>query len=84
MSHEYTELEETSISFINIGDDWEWFYYVPLLNRQEWDGIQYDNVQYGWEELDYRFDVPYPSVPEPSFIGLVMGLALLTLVIFKK
>jgi len=84
MSHEYTELEETSISFINIGDDWEWFYYVPLLDRQEWDGIQYDNIQYNWEELDYRFDVPYPSVPEPSFIGLVMGLALLTLVIFKK
>ena len=84
MSYDYTELEETSISFINISDDWEWFYYVPLLDRQEWDGIQYDDVQYGWEELDYRFDVPYPSVPEPSFIGLVMGLALLTLVIFKK
>lgn len=84
MSYDYTELEETSISFINIGNDWEWFYYVPLLDRQEWDGIQYDDVQYGWQELDYRFDVPYPSVPEPSFIGLVMGLALLTLVIFKK
>lgn len=64
---------------------WEWYYYVPILDRQEWDGIQYDNVQYGWKELDYRFGVQYDSaVPEPASVGLLMGLAFLSVIFYKQ
>ena len=83
MSHLIEDIE-TSISFINMNDDWQWYYYVPLLDRREWDGIEYNSIQYSWDELDYRFDVSYPSVPEPSFVGLFMGLALLSVVLFKS
>lgn len=75
---------ETSISFINVNDDWQWYYYIPLLDRQEWDGIEYDSIQYSWQELDYRFDAPYPSVPESSTIGLTISLIVFTYVAFKN
>ena len=87
MSHELNELNEITdrpLLIIEPEYEWEWYYLVPLLDRNEWDGIEYDQVQYSWDELDYRFDVPYPSVPEPSAIGFIMGLALLTLTILKR
>lgn len=62
----------------------EYYYLVPLLDRNEWDGIEYDSVQYGWDELDYRFGVEYPSIPEPSATGLLMGLAILGFLVYKK
>jgi hypothetical protein len=77
------EEDSVSITWIEINQDWEWYYFVPLLDRQEWDGIQYDNVQYQWDELDYRFGVDYPAVPESSTVGLVMGLAMLAVVAFR-
>ena len=76
--------EQESITWISINEDWEWYYFVPLLDRDEWSGIEYDSVQYQWDELDYRFGVDYPSVPEPSFVGLAMGLALLAVMCFKS
>ena len=76
--------EVETITWIHIEQDWEWYYFVPLLDRQEWDGIEYDSVQYGWDELDYRFGVEYPSIPEPSFTGLIMGLAILAFLVYKK
>ena len=72
MSHAYEEQEIL------------WYYTIPNLSRESWDGIKYESVRYGWDELDYRFSVEYPSVPEPSFVGLFMGLCLLALVIFKR
>lgn len=65
--------------------EWEWYYYVPFLDRSSWDGIEYDDVKYGWDELDYRFGVEYnPTVPEPSSIGFIIGATLLTLAIINK
>ena len=75
------EEEYGTITWIEVGQDWEWYYFVPLLDRQEWDGIQYDNIQYGWDELDYRFGVDYPEVPEgglPRRLRLHMGSAAAT------
>ena len=72
MSHAYEEQEIL------------WYYNIPELNRESWDGIKYESVRYGWDELDYRFSVEYPSVPEPSFVGLFMGLCLLTLILIKR
>ena len=72
MSHTYEEQEVL------------WYYNIPNLSRESWDGIKYESVRYGWDELDYRFSVEYPSVPEPSFIGLFMGLCLLTLILIKR
>lgn len=58
--------------------DYEWYYFVPVLDRDDWDGIEYDSVKYGWEELDYRFGVDYNStVPEPNAYGFILGLILL-------
>jgi hypothetical protein len=62
----------------------EWYYYIPLLDRNEWDGIEYDSIEYSWNELDYRFDTPYPSIPESSTMGLTIGLITLMCVAFKK
>ena len=61
-----------------------WYYNIPDLSRESWDGIKYESVRYGWDELDYRFSVEYNSVPEPSFVGLLMGVCLLGLVLFKR
>ena len=72
MSHIYEEQETL------------WYYNIPDLSRESWDGIKYESVRYGWDELDYRFSVEYNSVPEPSFIGLIMGLCVLGLVFFKR
>lgn len=72
MSHIYEEKETL------------WYYNIPDLSRESWDGIKYESVRYGWDELDYRFSVDYPSVPEPSAIGFIMGLALLTLILLKR
>ena len=72
MSHVYEEQEIL------------WYYNIPNLSRESWDGIKYESIRYGWDELDYRFSVEYPSVPEPSFIGLFMGLCLLTLTLIKR
>jgi hypothetical protein len=77
------EKEHETITWIEVGQDWEWYYFVPLLDRQEWDGIQYDNIQYGWDELDYRFGVDYPEVPEPATTGLLMGLAFLAVILYR-
>jgi len=79
------EEEYGSITWIEIGQDWEWYYYVPLLDRKEWDGIEYDNIKYDWKELDYRFGVEYDSaIPEPSSIGLLMGLAFLSVILYRQ
>jgi len=72
MSHVYEEQETL------------WYYYIPDLSRESWDGIKYESVRYGWDELDYRFSVDYPSVPEPSAIGFIMGATLLILTLFKR
>jgi len=72
MSHTYEEQETL------------WYYNIPDLSRESWDGIKYESVRYGWDELDYRFSVEYNSVPEPSFIGLFMGFCLLALTIIKR
>ena len=72
MSHIYEEQETL------------WYYNIPDLSRESWDGIQYESVRYGWDELDYRFSVDYPSVPEPSAIGFIMGATLLILTLLKK
>tara|TARA_R100001198_G_scaffold80572_1_gene53143 strand:- start:192 stop:461 length:270 start_codon:yes stop_codon:yes gene_type:complete len=66
-----TEEETESITWISINQDWEWYYFVPLLDRDEWQGIEYDSIQYGWDELDYRFGVDYPSIPESADAGFV-------------
>ena len=72
MSHTYEEQEIL------------WYYDIPNLSRESWDGIKYESVRYGWDELDYRFSVEYNSVPEPSFVGLFMGLCLLSLTLIKR
>jgi hypothetical protein len=72
MSHTYEEQEIL------------WYYNIPDLSRESWDGIKYESVRYGWDELDYRFSVDYPSVPEPSAIGFIMGATLLILTLLKR
>jgi hypothetical protein len=72
MSHIYEEQETL------------WYYNIPDLSRDSWDGIKYESVRYGWDELDYRFSVEYNSVPEPSSAGLFIGLVVTTLLLYKK
>ena len=61
-----------------------WYYYIPDLSRESWDGIQYESIRYDWDELDYRFGVDYPQVPEPAAAGLLMGLAFLTVIVYRQ
>lgn len=66
---------ESQFSELVIEPEYEvyWYYYVPLLNRDYWDGIEYDSIRYDWNELDYRFGVEYPAIPEPADAGFVMA-----------
>ena len=61
-----------------------WYYYIPELNRESWDGIQYDSIRYDWVELDYRFGVDYPAVPEPSTYALIAALLIGSYVLVNK
>tara|TARA_S200002703_G_scaffold58490_1_gene50799 strand:+ start:473 stop:727 length:255 start_codon:yes stop_codon:yes gene_type:complete len=67
-------------------NNWDWYYFIPYLDRKEWDGVEYDSVKYGWDELDYRFGVDYngPTVPEPSSIGFIIGATLLAIALMKR
>ena len=63
------------------------YFYVPSIPEwaySEFDGLLYEGVQYNWKEVDYRLSVEYPSVPEPSCVGLFMGLCLLAVALFKR
>ncbi len=76
---------ETDFPQIIIEPEWDWYYFIPYLDRSEWDGVEYEEVQYGWDELDYRFGVEYnPTVPEPSTYGLLLGFVMLLFVLIKK
>jgi len=58
---------------------------IPDFFTQEFQGLYYDGVSYSWDEIDYRMGVEYtPSVPEPSFYGLVLGFSLLILAMIKR
>ena len=63
------------------------FFYVPDMPefiREDYKGLEFEGVQYSWQEFDYRLQVEYNGVPEPSAIGVIMGLALLALIILKR
>ncbi len=76
---------ETDYSQIIIEPEWEWYYFIPYLDRSEWDGVEYEEIQYGWDELDYRFGVEYnPTVPEPSSIGFIIGATMLAVALIGK
>jgi hypothetical protein len=63
------------------------YFYVPSIPEwaySEFDGLLYEGTQYNWKEVDYRLSVDYNSVPEPAFVGLFMGLCLLTLTLIKR
>ena len=76
------EEEYETITWITVQPEWEWYYFVPLLDRQEWDGIEYDSVRYDWNELDYRFGVDYPQIPEPADAGFVGAILVAIFVAF--
>jgi len=89
MSHEFLDYDNDS--------DYGWddsitstdynYFYVPSIPEwaySEFDGLLYEGTQYNWEEVDYRLSVDYNSVPEPAFVGLFMGLCLLTLTLIKR
>ena len=92
MSHEATT-RPLAITY----SDYDWgdnitssdynYFYVPSIPERaycEFDGLLYEGVQYNWNEVDYRLSVDYNSVPEPAFVGLFMGLCLLTLTLIKR
>ena len=63
------------------------FFYIPDMPefiREDFKGLEFEGVQYSWKEFDYRLSVDYNSVPEPAFVGLFMGLCLLTLTLIKR
>ena len=89
MSHELSKIDNNS--------DYDWgesislsdynYFYVPSIPEwvySEFDGLLYEGVQYNWDEVDYRLSVEYSTVPEPASAGVIMGLALICIVLFKK
>lgn len=79
---EYDWGDSISITNTNLN-----YFYVPSIPEwaySEYDGLLYEGVQYNWKEVDYRLSVEYNSVPEPAFVGLFMGLCLLTLTLIKR
>ena len=89
MSHEFLDYDNDSD--YGWGDsitstDYNYFYVpsIPEWAYSEFDGLLYEGTQYNWSEVDYRLSVDYNSVPESAFIGLFMGLCLLTLTLIKR
>ena len=89
MSHE--------LQYLETDPDYDWgesitlsdynYFYVPSIPEwvySEFDGLLYEGVQYNWDEVDYRLSVEYSTVPEPASAGVIMGLALICIVLFKK
>ena len=63
------------------------YFFVPSIPEwaySEFDGLIYEGKEYNWNEVEYRLSVEYNSVPEPAFVGLFMGLCLLTLTLIKR
>jgi|TARA_Y100000004_G_scaffold4400_1_gene5260 hypothetical protein len=63
------------------------YFFVPSIPEwaySEFDGLIYEGKEYNWNEVEYRLSVDYNSVPEPAFVGLFMGLCLLTLTLIKR
>jgi hypothetical protein len=77
MSHEITT---RPLPIINPEPEYEWYYFIPLLDRKEWDGIEYDQIKYDWNELDYRFGVEYNPIPEPADAGVTIGIFLISFI----
>lgn len=67
-------------------DDYNYFFVpsIPEWAYSEYDGLLYEGKQYNWNEVDYRLSVEYNAVPEPSFVGIFMGLCLMALVLIKR
>ena len=62
------------------------FFYIPNepnYLRFEFEGIQFEGVQYTWDEFDYRIGVDYPSVPEPASASGIIGIVILLFVVYK-
>ncbi len=76
------ELQYPELTELIIEPNYEilWYYYVPLLNREHWDGIEYDDIMYDWAELDYRFGVEYNPIPEPADAGITIGIFLISFI----
>ena len=63
------------------------FFYIPNMPefiRDDYKGLEFEGVQYSWQEFDYRLQVDYNGVPESSTIGVIMGLFILTLILIKR
>jgi len=62
------------------------FFFVPdepPFLRENFKGLQFEGVQYTWDEFDYRLNVDVPSVPEPADAGLAMGIILGLMILYK-
>ena len=91
MSHEFSELNIDNDTDYGWGDSitstsYKYFYVpsIPEWAYSEFDGLLYEGKEYNWNEVEYRLSVDYNNVPEPSAVGLFMGLSLLVLIAFKK
>ena len=89
MSHELQYLDNDydwgdSISMSNTNLNYFFVPSIPEWAYSEYDGLIYEGKEYNWTEVDYRLSVDYNSVPEPAFVGLFMGLCLLTLTLIKR
>jgi hypothetical protein len=63
------------------------FFYVPDMPefiRDDYKGLEFEGIQYSWQEFDYRLQVDYNGVPEPSFYGLALGFTLLFVAMIKR
>ena len=63
------------------------YFFIPSIPEwaySEFDGLIYEGKEYNWNEVEYRLSVEYNSVPEPSFVGIFMGICLLALTLIKK
>jgi len=62
------------------------FFYIPDMPefiREDFKGLEFEGVQYSWNEFDYRLSIDYNSVPEPAEVGLFMGLVFAGFILYK-
>ena len=60
------------------------YFYIPDMPnfiREDFKGLEFEGIQYSWNEFDYRMGVDYNPIPEPADTGFYSALIVAVVVL---